>query len=272
MVNPPNTPPAAFAGPPQVSAAPPGVASQSPSGNIGWGKIDPSQDFQTPVTEFVGTLEKVYTQQSPFQRDGKIEINNVLEFENCIILASDEPYPYSKVTLQIKDSNRMNSGWGVFSDTLREKFGLKTIDELALKPPTPGMRFWLCMQSDRVFFRNARKKEMGTGRAWHVMHVLDDGYAAETIIGVFGTPSAPTGGLSSEPFPDEAQAGVSGLAQAVELLHGKTADEFYAAAQNDPTIKADVGVMMQVNGQTFINTQVAAGKIGENQGRFYKIN
>ena len=115
-------------------------------------------------------------------------------------------------------------------------------------------------------------KRKWAGRAWHVMHVLDDGYAAETIIGVFGTPSAPTGGLSSEPFPDEAQAGVSGLAQAVELLHGKTADEFYAAAQNDPTIKADVGVMMQVNGQTFINTQVAAGKIGENQGRFYKIN
>ena len=253
------------------TSGPPGQQTTQHS-QIEWGKIDPNQDFQIPVTEFVGTLAKVYRKQSPFQTNEKITYINVLEFENCRILASDEPYPYNKIMLQIKDSNRISSGWGVFQDDLRGLFGFETLDELAQSPPTPGMRFWLCLQLDRVFFRNSRKQELGTGSAWRVMKVLEDSDNQDSITGVFGTDQAPTGGLSDEPFPQQAQTGISVLEHALNILHGKTNEEFYSAAINDVTIKTDTGIMMQINGQTFINTQVAAGRIGENQGRFYKIS
>ena len=281
--------PPGIGGPLQGSAAPPGAASppgqnmaQAIPADPGFGGFTPNEDV-VPVTEFIGTYIKKDWEPSPFRdNNGQVRMRHVLHFEDCVVLNSDEPYPYKTVKLNFNHSERMNSFWGIFCDDLRELHGHATADEFqATGGFVPGTRLWMCIQQERVLWGNPRKREINIQNCWRAISLFAEGDTEPTFgEGVFNTDKEPTGGYSKEPFPDtpaspvvgQTQVPTSGLDRALELLHSKTAAEFMAAAMADPTVTADAAVMMQINGQTFINTQIAAGRVGENQGRFYKIN
>ena len=254
-------------GPPVAAgqAAPPAAGQQGP---VIWSKLE-STDFASPVSEFVGILEKEpYSETNNFGN-----LNIVMEFHNCNVMFSDETYPHTKVKVSIKHSEYKNSGWGVFTEDVLAKFGIKTVDELAAKHPLiPGVIVHLYKQKERVFGYDNKQGINLQGNAWRIVDTYVAGTDLSTVAPVTGTPNAPTGGLEPKVFTAPAPTAGNALEEAITLLHGKTDGEFYAGALAHPVIKGDAGIMAQINGGTFIPTMIASGRIGQNQGRYYKLS
>ena len=66
----------------------------------------------TPLRKFYGILDSY----SPEERYGKTSV--VMNFKDVEVIESTEPYPFPIAVIPIKLSNRKNSAWGVFSESL----------------------------------------------------------------------------------------------------------------------------------------------------------
>lgn len=185
----------------------------------------------TPLRKFYGVLDSYYPDERQF---GTFV---VLNFKDVEVVESTEPYNFPIATISIKLSNRKNSSWGVFAQSLAE-----------LLPPDQdikdcvGKRMGLYMEEGHVFGKDRATGEDMVGSVWHCFEV-----------------------------EGAASAGVSAADRAKELLDGKTKAEFNKAAYADPIIRKDVALQRAITDKSFINSLVQTGEFVEDEnGVFHK--
>ena len=219
--------------------------------------------YQIPVREFVGLLTRWDTEDSPFGGT-----NVLFQFDNCQIILTDAPYPHAEVEVPIKYSERKNSAWGSFGQTVADVLG---IDVEGLEDPDPLIGKWVHMERfTRDYGVNRQTGLQMTGQVWNCK----------------GVSTTPPGMQNAQPQQQPAQQAQvqptpAPIAQAVELpldpreraeamLPGKNYTEFVQATMQD-TIIQNSPIATEIINRTFTAGLESAGRIAvDNAGVFFK--
>lgn len=233
-----------------------------------------------PLRRFTGVLdsapgeEQTWNEGTPNERKS---IRRSLNFRDLEVIEAIEPYQFPIYTVQLSESNRKKSRWGVFGTTLTDILDMQ-YTEAQLDPSSPeyvkpsdrmdlkdcvGKRLGLVMADNEdgrppkhdLFDGRARDEEHPTGQdvptpAWEV-------YMVEGI-GVAG------GG------------GRSPLDEAMGVLDGKTVAQFNDAALANELIRSDVSLLASIGAPvsspaSFTTTMIAGGQFTKDeQGVFHK--
>src|SRR4030042_7197235 len=182
---------------------------------------------RTPLRKFRGKFAGFDIEQSY----GKDRVN--LKFSGVAPIESTEPYNFPTAVIGIKLSNRKNSGWGVFSDSLTPF--LSEDEDIG---SVEGLDFLMEMEKDHVFRKARPEAEEMKGDVWRVIEV--EGREAQTAV-----KTAEVAGDS----PAEAEA--------KKLLDGSSLADFNKAAYSSPIIKKDVAFQKAITDKSFVKSMIA---------------
>lgn len=180
-------------------------------------------EFYTPLRKITGILDSMYREDRQF---GTFVVLNLKELE---VIKSVEPYILPIAQISIKESNKKNSAWGLFGESLVQLLG----EDEDVKDCV-GRRIGLEMEEAHVYGKDRQTQEDMVGVVWRA-------YSLEGAAG--GKQSA--------------------AARAKELLIGKTRAEFNKLAYADPLIKADPALQRAITDRSFINALVQTGEVAE---------
>ena len=215
---------------------------------------DFEQGFEkTPLREFTGKLENILPNLVEGKNGGKSWVNVGMNFSDVKVIMSTEPYQLTIAQIEIPQSNREQSLWGIFGGSIGK-----------LIPATADMGFCIQkymhmkMTSGHMLYDGKEKKDMPRD-AWECMAL------SATPIVVGQVQSAPAGALPPLGMPGLPPAGPKAPANAVEaalaLLDGRTEQEWQAVVFNDAMVKSDGNVVNAIIARTFLNPLALAGKI-----------
>jgi len=220
------------------------------------------EGFQrTPLREFWGKLDS-YTGE---MRDGNngsylVVLYNFSEVE---VLQSSEPYVSPIAQLEIPHSARAKSKMGYWGESIDKIINagvplnvpqeeVKNQDYLIGKTGrymlTPGNMIW-----------NVAEKMEKPVECWKLMELR----------GV-GTPSAgkPTQGTAT---PGPANPTQSSMQVALNLLNGKTEQQWHQEVFANPVVKADSSLVNDIIGRKFLPPLEAAGIVTKNEAGIYTV-
>ena len=192
------------------------------------------QEPGTPLRKFYGVLESYPHEQSGY---GKTRVS--LNFTQVQVLESTEPYPFPIATIPINLSNRKNSSWGVFGESL-----IQCLPEGVDIDFCVGKKVGMEMEVGHKFGTNQDGDEM-LGNCWKAFEV------AGVVKGAKQTTAKD---------------------KAVELLNGKTMQEHTTLALADPQIRLDTDLQKAIVSKDFYNSLVQAGMfVKDEQGIYHKV-
>lgn len=200
---------------------------------------------KTPLREFTGILDGITPGEF-----GKKDLN----FKEVEVVESIEPYNFPTATLSIKYSNRLDSGWGIFGESL-----VKFLGEDEDVKDTYGLRFHMKMEEGHEY--SGKDKETGkpfVGDVWRVVEL--EGHE---------TSEAPANEKAAPGKP--AVKANAAMARAIELLDGKTLAEFNKAAYADPIIRKDVAFQKTISDKSFVKQVMADGLFTKDKTDTYHL-
>lgn len=181
----------------------------------------------TPLRKFTGVLDSYYPEDRTFGTQV------ILNFKDVEVLESVEPYNFPTATISIKLSNKKNSGWGVFSESVA-----------ALLPEDQdikdciGKRIGMEMEVGHEYGTDRQTGEPMLGNPWKVFEL--EGVVAGAKV-------------------------TTATDRAKELLAGKTRAEFNKAAYADPIIRKDTALQRAITDKSFINSLIQLGEFTEDE-------
>lgn len=191
-------------------------------------------EFGTPLRKFVGTLDSYYPEERKF---GDVV---VLNFRDVEVLKSIEPYNFPIAQIAIKLSNKKNSAWGVFGESLAQF--LSETEDIG---DCVGKKIGLEMEEGHKYGADRATGQDMLGNPWKVYEV--------------------EGAVASSEVAESAAD------RALSLLIGKTRADFNKAAYADPLIRKDVALQKAITDKSFINAQLQLGTVVEDgEGVFHK--
>ena len=123
-----------------------------------------------PVGEFIGQYAGWALMETQYGQ--AIAIN----FVNVQVMESDAPWPYAEVKLQIRYSNNLRSGYGIFGESLAKALGIAR-EACDLEMPK-GHFMHVVREDDHVYGQNQQTGQEMTGTVWHVYQVISPGSPA----------------------------------------------------------------------------------------------
>jgi len=191
-------------------------------------------EFGTPLRKFYGILDSYYPDKGTYGN------RVVLNFKDVEVLevAEGQVYEFPIAQIPIKHSNRKNSAWGVFGDSL-----IKCIPEDQDIKDCLNKRMGLEMELGHVYGTDRATGEELTGNPW-------------TVFEVEGAVAA-------------GAATTSATEQAKSLLDGKTLAEFNKIAYADPIIRKDVDLQRAITDKSFVKAMVATGEFTKDDSDVY---
>lgn len=249
---------------PGLGAAPMQQTSQGQDGVVdfggqgmkpGWKNL--RSGFGTPVKEFTGRLTSWKTIKDNF---GNWQV--VLDYADSVIHLSDQPYSSTDVTLQIKHSDQVNSGWGKFGASVAQITGqdIENLDIDALIGQT-----LLMFRVDGVQYGiNRETGKPMTGNIWNVVAILQPGQQPNWSTsggGVAGQVDAPNTAVTKVVTGGE----VDVETYTRSLANGKDKASFMGAALGDP--KTRVGgdgpgsVTARILDGSYLDTEITQGRV-----------
>jgi len=187
----------------------------------------------TPLRKFEGDLDSYYPEERTF---GTFV---VLNFKNVKVEKSVEPYNFPIATISIKLSNKKNSGWGIFGESLAA-----LLPEGQDIKDTLGMRYGLEMEEGHIYGQDRTTGDNMVGNPWKVYKL------GGAIAGAAAT---------------------TAIAEAKKLLDGKTRAEFNQLAYANPVIRQDPAFQRSITDKSFINSMLQLGEFTEDgDGVFHK--
>jgi hypothetical protein len=269
--------PAGYNGAQQAPAAPSIMPGMNPFKGMKRG------GDKTPISEFVGGLTSVGIGSGGFGGSASID----LHFDRVQVLHSDAPYPYTTVDLSIKYSDSVNSGWGVFAQSVADALGI----ELEMVEPSSLVNnsFHIVRMDDYLFFTrtNVNPPEEIRGTAWRMVAIVQPGAqvtpvsqqaapaatqppvaapvadpiaAAQAAMAVAATPAAPQEVLQTAPNPNQ-----SPEERALEILDGNDMATFFQQALPDSKVREDPNLINLIFNNTFIQAMIAKGSVVVNE-------
>ena len=127
-----------------------------------------------PVAEFVGLYESWKLTETQFGQA------IVLHFTNCQVMESDAPWPYAEIDLQIRYSNNLRSGYGLFGESLAAALGMAR--ESCDLEVTKNYFLHIVREDEHIYGQNQQTGEPMKGLVWHVVQAVAPGSAAPTPV------------------------------------------------------------------------------------------
>ena len=125
---------------------------------------------RVPVAEFIGLYESWKLTETQFGQA------IVLHFSNCQVMESDAPWPYAEVDLQIRYSNNLRSGYGLFGESLAAALGIPR--ESCDLEVTKNYFLHIVREDEHIYGQNQQTGEPMKGLVWHVVQAVAPGSAA----------------------------------------------------------------------------------------------
>ena len=181
--------------------------------------------FSQPLKEFKGTFKGLSDEDVEHtEYNGKPGLRVHLKFSDVEVIESTEPYDFPIAELSLPYSKTADSIWGVLSDSMVLHIpDNKNITDLA------GVRMHLKFTPGHMMWDGQKRTPR---ESWEV-------------VGIEGKASA---------TPKK-----SGLDRALEILNGKTTQQFNQAALSDPVVRADSEIQPLILGKKFIPQMIEMG-------------
>jgi len=225
--------------------------------------------FRSPLRHFRGKLDSITG--SMVQRgnmpQAKLEIN--YNFSELEVFESAEPYPFPITQISMMHSNRIKSNMGVLGASM-DKIINAGLDDNAPQTQAKNQDFLIGkiqewkMTPGHMMWDNDKQAETPR-EAWEVVYVE----------GVGGTPhsgvatSTPT--ETPSPTPTATPTGVTPIQQALNLLDGKTQQEWNNLVFQDPLVKGDTALTSSIISGTFIPPMEASGMVTKDDNGIYHV-
>ena len=196
---------------------------------------------KTPLREFSGVLDSYY----PEDRFGTTRV--FLNFKDVEVVESVEPYNFPTAVIDIKFSNKKNSAWGGFADSLNS-----FLAEGEDVKDTVGLRYTMKMEVAHIYGKDRVSGLDMVGDQWHVTELEGHIKQEAAVEGV-----APV----STDTPAEAEA--------KKLLDGKTLAQFNKEAYASAVIRKDVPFQRTITDKSFTKAMLAVGEFSVDENQIY---
>lgn len=190
-------------------------------------------EFQTPLRRFSGVLDNYYPQKDTFATKVYLNYKDV----EALKVAEGQVYEFPTAQIAIKLSNRKNSAWGVFGDSLAECIPAEQDIKDCI-----GKRMGLEMELGHVYGTDRQTGEELTGNPWKVYEVEG------TVAGASATSAAE---------------------QALRLLDGKTLAEFNKEAYANPIIRKDTDLQRAITDKSFVKAMIMTEEFTKDDSDVY---
>jgi len=215
-----------------------------------------SGGFGTPLKHFKGKLDSITGSmvQRGSMPQARLEVN--YNFSEVQVIESSEPYPFPVAQISIMHSKRAQSAMGVFGTSI-DKIVNAGVDGNLGQDKVHNQDFLIGKTIELQITKG---------------HMMWDGKAGKEterncweVIGVEGVGSAPTPVAGGAPVA----TGLTPAMQAINILDGKTPQQFNSAVFQDPLVKTDAALVNQIIGNQFVPAMEAAGFISKDANGVY---
>lgn len=202
----------------------------------------------TPLREFVGDLKDY-----DVDKDNWNNMVCILTLDNLEVIESSTPYAFPEGYVRVKYSAKKTSKWGILAESIHNAAGDDSLDVADIV----GKR----LHMKKVYHEFGKDKEgnVMSSDCWECV-----GIDGATAVATTSTSPAPKKKATATSKPTA--KGVSAEARVLELLDGKTIQQFNQAAFADSIIKADSSVMSQLLNNTLVQSLIANGRVELDEG------
>lgn len=210
---------------------------------------------KTVLREFKGKLDSITPGEF-----GKKDLN----FLDVEAIKSTEPYEFPTATISIKYSNRKESGWGIFGESLLPFLAETGYGEDGEQPEdikdTFGKEYHMLMEEGHVYSgKDAQTGKPFTGDVWRVVE-LEDHEKHEVVE------------EGTEEASEETAAKLSPAeAEARRLLDGKSLAEFNKAAYGSAIIRKDTAFQRTITDKSWVKAMVKDGVFTKDKSDIYHL-
>jgi len=227
--------------------------------------------FRSPLRHFRGTLTSITG--SMVQRgnmpQAKLEVTYNFDKPGAPIevFASTEPYPFPIAQISMMHSNREKSNMGVLGASI-DKIINADVDSNAPQAQVKNQDFLIGkvqewkMTPGHMMWDNDKQAETPRD-AWEVVYVE----------GVGGTPHSgvATPAPTDTPAPTVTPTGVTPIQQALNLLDGKTQQDWNNQVFQDPLVKGDSALVSKIISGAFIPELEAVGMVTKDDNGVFHV-
>lgn len=215
-------------------------------------------DNRIPVRRFQGSLLTVAPRQTTYQGTATTRVD--LKFNDAIIMETLEPYPYDTVELSIKLSDRKNSSWGIFGQTLADRIPAdKDIYDCI------GSRFEMVIvphqfgyAKDKFHPDPAGTMDPNTNEVQQLPDpIIADCWEVASIR------------MDGAGIPDSEGSGA--IEAALRILDGKSEADFNKEVWTDQTVKSDPSMSSMLLARSFIPAMIDAGRISKDDAGIFHL-
>jgi hypothetical protein len=209
----------------------------------------------------VGQLQSWDSEPSPFGGS-----NILMKYDHCQIKDAESAYPYSEVTVQVKFSDSLNSGWGKLGQSYAtaQSIMLENLDIDVM------IGQWHHMKRFEVTFGTDRNTGQAmVGQVWNCVAIVTGTAAPTTTSNFVTTEAVVVEEVKVEPIITTDT--LDPVVHTLTLLNGKNLSQFFAAALANDAVKSNPDLVTQIINQTFIGSMVQTGRAVQDADGTYSV-
>jgi hypothetical protein len=218
----------------------------------------------TPLRDFWGELESFTGEMREPKSGGNPYLVVIYNFKNIEVIRSEEPYTSPVAQLEIPHSNSKKSKSGYWGASIDAIINATVPPDVPVEDPQVKSQSFLIGKMGHYKLMPGNpipQKDQATGKfvdvlqdCWKLVELRDAGTVMQPAAGA--APAVP--GAVPPPAANPVAA-TSPRDRALELLNGKTEQEWHNIVFVDPTVKADTNLVNEIVGRTFLTPYIAAG-------------
>ena len=224
--------------------------------------------FRSPLRWFRGKLDTITGSMVKRGRMTESRLEVLYNFSELEVFESTEPYPFPIAQINVMYSTRDKSGMGVLGTSI-DKVINAGLDENAPQEKAKNQDFLMGkVQEWRVtpghMMWDVEKQAETPRECWETTYV--EGIGGTPHSGVATATVSPTA-TPTTPLPK-----ISPAQQAINLLEGRTQQEWNQIVFTDPVVRLDPQLPTAIINNTFIPPLLEAGIITKDEnGRFHVV-
>jgi len=211
------------------------------------------EGFQrTPLRHFRGKLTSITGNMIERFQPPRLEVQ--YNFEDLEVLDSTEPYPFPIAQISIMHSMRKRSGMGYFGASVDRVINAN-VPEDAPAEQVKGQDYligkeqeWMLTPGHMIWDGNAGEER--PRECWELISIIGEGSSSSDTA------------ASSEG---------SAIDRALQLLDGKTEQQWHQEVFQDPVVKGDGGLVSSIIGREFLPPLEAAGTVTKDEDGVYHV-
>lgn len=225
--------------------------------------------FRSPLRHFRGKLDSITgsMEQRGSMPQAKLELH--YNFSELEVFESTEPYPFPITQISMMHNTKDKSNAGVLGLSMGKIINAGVDENIPQGDPR--------VKNQDFLIGKVQEWKVTTG---HMM--WDNDKQAETpreaweVVSVEGVGGTPHSGVATAPATEvpaaaPATSGVTPIRQALDLLDGKSQQEWNSLVFQDPVVKGEGALVKSIIDGTFITNMEATGMVTKDDNGIYHL-